>query len=114
VYKLAEIDGRSVLKISGTAEKTTSPGRKQVWRRPGSDVIGLDDEDIDGQPLLVRVMEGGRRLVDRVPLLELRDRCLAQAKEILPQVRSGFEIRRSERLDALRAKLLEDLRDGVA
>jgi hypothetical protein len=29
---IAEVDGEPVLKISGTPAKTTSPGRKQVWR----------------------------------------------------------------------------------
>ena len=42
VYKLAEIDGRPVLKLS--AGKETAPGRKQVWRGPDGDVLGLRDE----------------------------------------------------------------------
>jgi len=114
VYKLAEIGDRPVLKISGSAEKTTSPGRKQVWRQPRRDVIGLADEQLEGETLLTRVMAGGRRLVDPVPLTTLRERSLAQAKEILPKVKDGFPVERSERLDAMRDRLLEDLRDGVA
>ena len=47
VYKLAEYDGRAVLKLS--AGKDSLPGRKQVWRRERDgvlvgDVIGLADE----------------------------------------------------------------------
>ncbi|HEU4356149.1 MAG TPA: nicotinate phosphoribosyltransferase [Actinomycetota bacterium] len=61
VYKLVEYDGRPVLKLS--AGKSTAPGRKQVFRGPDADVIALRDEPVpDGhEPLLVPVMEGGRR-----------------------------------------------------
>jgi len=114
VYKLAEIGGRPVLKISGTAAKTTSPGRKQVWRQDWCDTIGLADEDQTGRPLLQRVMTGGRRLYDPDPLLDIRERCLTAADEIAPKLHNGFEVRRSDRLDALRAQLLSDLSDGVA
>ncbi|HSD48749.1 MAG TPA: nicotinate phosphoribosyltransferase, partial [Actinomycetota bacterium] len=61
VYKLVEYDGRPVLKLS--AGKATAPGRKQVFRGTGGDVIALRDEPVpEGhEPLLVPVMEGGRR-----------------------------------------------------
>jgi len=61
VYKLVEYDGRPVLKLS--AAKSTSPGRKQVLRGPGGDVIALRNEPVPegSEPLLVPVMQGGRR-----------------------------------------------------
>jgi nicotinate phosphoribosyltransferase len=61
VYKLVEYDGRPVLKLS--AGKTTSPGRKQVFRGAGTDVIALRDEPVPegAEPLLVPVMQAGRR-----------------------------------------------------
>ncbi|HET9723377.1 MAG TPA: nicotinate phosphoribosyltransferase [Actinomycetota bacterium] len=61
VYKLVEYDGRPVLKLS--AGKATAPGRKQVFRGTGGDVIALRDEPVpEGhEPLLVPVMDGGRR-----------------------------------------------------
>jgi nicotinate phosphoribosyltransferase len=61
VYKLVEYDGRPVLKLS--AEKSTEPGRKQVFRGEGGDVIGLRDEPAPPatEPLLVPVMLGGKR-----------------------------------------------------
>jgi nicotinate phosphoribosyltransferase len=111
VYKLAEIGGRPVLKISGSVEKSTSPGRKQVWRRDDGDVIGLADEALEGRALLEPVMTGGRRLVDPIPLAELRERCLAAVAEMRPKIRAGgFQVRCSERLEALRARLVEELR----
>lgn len=64
VYKMAAIerDGRIIpkIKISGSREKITLPGRKQTYRLfyPGTDkafadVIALADERIDGRPLEV-------------------------------------------------------------
>jgi len=61
VYKLVEYSGRPVLKLSEA--KATEPGRKQVFRGDGGDVIGLRDEPPapGTEPLLVPVMLGGRR-----------------------------------------------------
>ncbi len=61
VYKLVEFDGRPVLKLS--EDKATEPGRKQVYRTAGRDVVALRDEPPppDAEPLLVPVMLGGRR-----------------------------------------------------
>lgn len=114
VYKLAEVGGRPVLKISGSPEKTTSPGRKQVWRQDDGDVIGLADEVLEGRPLLERVMAGGRRLLEPVPLLDLRERCLEAVATIAGKLHEGgFEVRRSDRLDELRGKLIEQIRTGA-
>jgi len=81
VYKLVELDGRPVLKLS--QGKATLPGPKQVWRLaedggPASDVLGLasDDGPQGGRPLLEPVMSGGRRLLDE-PLAAARERCAA-------------------------------------
>lgn len=64
VYKLVQYDGEPVCKLS--ASKVTLPGPKQVWRTPEGDIIGRAEEDgPDGsEPLLVEVMDGGRRLDD--------------------------------------------------
>ena len=61
VYKLVEFDGRPTVKLS--AAKATEPGRKQVFRGPEGDVIGLRDEPAPdrSEPMLVPVMRGGRR-----------------------------------------------------
>lgn len=53
VAKLAEVDGRPTMKLSRGSGKATLPGRVQVFRSPGGvDVVGLHDEDLDGEPLL--------------------------------------------------------------
>jgi nicotinate phosphoribosyltransferase len=61
VYKLVEFDGRPVLKLS--EDKATEPGRKQVFRGPAGDVVGLRDEPAPAgaEPMLVPVMREGSR-----------------------------------------------------
>jgi nicotinate phosphoribosyltransferase len=75
VYKLVEYEGRPVLKLS--AAKATAPGRKQVWRGPKEDVLGLRDEEAPGphhRPMLEPVMRGGRRLARDPTIDEMRAR----------------------------------------
>lgn len=111
VYKLAEIHGNPVMKLSSTAAKTTSPGRKQVWRSGGGDVIGLADEQLDGRPLLVEAMRGGKRLLPSEGVMTIRARCLEEASAIRPKVVGGeWTVRRSDRLEDLRAATMRRLR----
>jgi nicotinate phosphoribosyltransferase len=75
VYKLVEFDGRPVLKLSPA--KATAPGRKQVWRGPSEDMIGLRDEAAPGpnhESLLEPVMRAGRRLVPAPTMEEMHAR----------------------------------------
>jgi nicotinate phosphoribosyltransferase len=75
VYKLVEFDGRPVVKLS--AAKATAPGRKQVWRGPKEDMLGLRDEAAPGpnhEPLLEPVMRAGRRLAPAPSIDEMRGR----------------------------------------
>ncbi|MBF2760496.1 MAG: nicotinate phosphoribosyltransferase [Ectothiorhodospiraceae bacterium AqS1] len=81
VYKLQEYAGRASRKRS--PNKTTLPGRKQVWRRfdeqgrIASDIVGLESDPIEGEALLMPVMRKGRRLAAPPSLDESRRRCLA-------------------------------------
>jgi nicotinate phosphoribosyltransferase len=86
VYKLQEYAG--VPRRKRSANKATWPGRKQVWRRYGSDgrmagdTLALDtsshtplarrDVAPRGQPLLQPVMRDGRRLHASPPLDDIR------------------------------------------
>jgi nicotinate phosphoribosyltransferase len=60
-YKLVEYDGRPMIKLS--SQKVTAPGRKQVFRGPDGDTLGLREEPLppDTEPLLVPVMSDGKR-----------------------------------------------------
>lgn len=114
VYKLAELDGEPVLKVSSSPEKATDPGRKQVWRSADGDVIGLADEGLPGTPLLEPVMREGRRLHAPPALTDVRDRCTAACDALRDRVwQDRWPVRRSERLRALREEVFEDVRDGV-
>jgi nicotinate phosphoribosyltransferase len=85
VYKLVadRLGGdawRGTSKLS--PDKSTVPGAKQVWRRyearqMAGDVIGVQDEPQDGEPLLAPAMRAGAR-VNRESLEQMRDRARAQ------------------------------------
>ncbi len=77
-YKLVQYDGRPVLKLS--SGKVTLAGGKQVYRGVSSsgefleDTIALRSESVvdAGEPLLTKVMEGGRVIGGRPSLAEIR------------------------------------------
>jgi nicotinate phosphoribosyltransferase len=116
VYKLAQLDDRPLLKLS--TDKATLPGIKQVWRQENEDgvaigdTLGLAEEDLPGRPLLVPVMEDGRRLgagnddieaararaADELAKLPHAMRCLDSAGEPYP-------VTVSDRLLALQCEL---------
>lgn len=89
-YKLQQYAGRPVRKLSQWKE--TWPGPRQVYRRYDSsgylsmDVLGCEDEAIDGQPLLHEVMTNGRRLCCAPPLKDVRVYCAEQ----LAKLPSGY------------------------
>jgi nicotinate phosphoribosyltransferase len=72
-----QYDGRPVLKLS--SGKKTLVAEKQVFRNENNqrfekDIIGLRDEDLEGEPLLKPVMENGRRLQPAEALDDMRQR----------------------------------------
>jgi nicotinate phosphoribosyltransferase len=81
-YKLVEYAGEAKMKMSES--KSTLPGRKQVFRERTAgtavrDVIALlNEKDIAGEPLLIKVMENGRRLQPAEPLEMSRARCRSE------------------------------------
>ena len=81
IYKLCETMNEKgsfspIMKLS--EGKVTLPGRKQVYRfkdKNGNferDVIALTDEKVNGEPLLVKVMEKGEIIYDLPSLDEIR------------------------------------------
>ena len=87
-YKLQEYAGLPRRKRS--AGKATWPGRKQVWRRYGSDgrmagdVLSIESDDQSGEPLIRLVMQGGRRIGSPPTLAEIRAHA-ARDLERLPE-----------------------------
>jgi nicotinate phosphoribosyltransferase len=106
VYKLVDIDGRPVLKLS--AGKATAPGRKQVWRGQRNDVLALRDEPgaTDAEPLLEPVMRDGVRIAPAPSLDEIRARFDADLATLPASARLlrdavPVEVRHSDALVAL-------------
>jgi nicotinate phosphoribosyltransferase len=90
-YKLVELEGRPVMKLS--TAKETLPGAKQVWRTQGSDdVLARRAEGVPGQAeaLLVPAMRGGRRVRSRSTITEAKiriDRDLSWLPETAKAIR---------------------------
>ena len=91
IYKLCERMNEKgefspVMKLS--KGKATLPGRKQVFRFKDErsnfvkDVIALEDEKINGEPLLVKVMEKGKIVYDLPSLEEIRKRALESLSKL--------------------------------
>lgn len=111
VYKLVAVGDRPVMKLSGSPGKTSDPGRKQLWRGPSGDVIGLADEDLPGTPLLRPVMAGGRRTLSRAPVAELADRCRHSVSAVRAVDR--WTVERSAGLQRLHDELAGRLREEL-
>ena len=77
-YKLQEYEGLPRRKRS--IGKATWPGRKQVWRRYGSDgrmagdILSIESDHHSGEPLIQPVMRAGRRIGPPPTLAEIRAR----------------------------------------
>jgi nicotinate phosphoribosyltransferase len=84
-YKLMEYAGTPRFKKS--QGKATIPGRKQVFRQFENrtmvrDILTIEGDEIEGVPLLAKVMEGGRRIVGRQDLKEIAKYTRSQVKSL--------------------------------
>jgi nicotinate phosphoribosyltransferase len=109
-YKLVEYAGKPRLKTS--TGKATLPGRKQIFRRTNGgtiagDTITLEDERSQGEHLLRKVMEPGRRLEtppDRAAIAEVTGGQLRALPETLCRMETDppYDVRISSALLRLR------------
>jgi nicotinate phosphoribosyltransferase len=99
-YKLEEYAGKARRKRS--EGKQTWPGRKQVYRsydadgRMASDVVTLESDAQPGEPLLMPVMRGGKRLAAAATLADIRSHAaasLARLPEPLRQLQESYAYR---------------------
>ena len=109
VYKVAEVKGRPTLKLSGSPAKTSNPGRKQVWRTAAGDIVGLHDEQHDGERLLRPALRGGERVAPAESVQDIAQRC-REGIEALGSNGHRQAVRLSDRLAALRTELISQLR----
>ncbi len=90
-YKLQEYGGQPRRKRS--EGKATWPGRKQVYRfhapdgTLAHDLITLEGDPQEGEPLIDAVMAGGRRLAPSPPLAAVREHTLSQLARLSPPMR---------------------------
>ena len=121
VYKLQEYAGRARRKRS--EGKATWPGRKQVYRRHdaddrmGGDVVTLETDPQPGEPLLIPVMRGGRRLAPPPALAEVRRhaaRSLARLPEPLRRLEEfTYQVEISPALHELAAQIDQNTLAGT-
>ncbi|WP_456457055.1 nicotinate phosphoribosyltransferase [Thermovibrio sp.] len=112
VYKLVEFNGRPVMKTS--SGKAMFPGRKQVYRQGGKDLITLWNEKAEGEPLLEKVMEKGKLLKELPSLSESREYFLARFNSLPEELKDIYSKREypvyfSKELLNLKGKLEEEI-----
>ena len=118
-YKMVELGGRPVLKLS--PGKASLGGRKQVFRLPlpsgalKRDVIGLRDEALPGEPLLRKVMGRGE-ILGRLPALpEIQKTFLGEIAKLDEKYRrldggpAHFPVSHSARLRRLQARIIRKI-----
>ena len=122
-YKLADYAGRGRMKLA--ASKRTWPGRKQVFREMDDgvavrDVVGVEDEQMNGRPLLQPVMTAGQRIAGTCPSLHAIRRHTQWSLAELPERIHGLDpaeppypVVISDRLDNAARELANRLRAGA-
>ena len=92
VYKLQEYAGLPRRKQS--AKKATWPGRKQVWRRYDADgrmigdLLGVEGDVKEGEPLIQPVMQNGKRLRPAPSLDEIRQHAKRELQRLPAPLRA--------------------------
>ncbi|HZL12462.1 MAG TPA: nicotinate phosphoribosyltransferase [Prolixibacteraceae bacterium] len=144
VYKLALLEDKPRIKLSENLEKITLPHKKQVFRISdsndqwiGADAIALEGEsdftkmthpfdvlkslpikDCQMEPLLVKVMENGKRLEKPRSLKEIASFSAERLKKLSPEYKRFdnphiYKVGISDRLMKERDVLIETLKQGI-
>lgn len=101
--------------------KVTLPGRKQVFRQKDlkgkycKDIVGLEDEKVNGEPLLARVMENGQITCDLPKLEEVRKLALKNLAGFRDEIKklkhaSSYPVRLSPKLARIKKQLSNRLK----
>ena len=125
VYKLVEYDGRPIMKFS--EDKVYLPGPKQVSRHIGFDgtmrldmIYGADEyaPGRGGEPLLLPIMENGKRAralpsLDEIRTFHTRRVAMLPSGLLGPEPRGRYRVRVSEDLVKLGQRTEERIRSGA-
>jgi nicotinate phosphoribosyltransferase len=122
VYKLSgKVEKGSFIPAMKLSKgKVTLPGKKQIFRqrdkngRYAKDIIGLEDEEIKGEHLLVRIMEDGRITYELPSLEEMRRVTLKNLSELPEKYKrlrgsSAYPVELSCRLSKIRSQVVDRL-----
>jgi len=126
VYKLCERTyrtGKFVPAMKLSKGKITLPGRKQVFRVRDSsgnffeDIIALDDEKVEGEPLLVKVMWKGKITYNPIPLEAIRKRALENLSSLPEKYKKlenapRYSVKLSPKLKRVMNDLANELKKG--
>ena len=119
IFKQCLIEGQPTLKASNSLDKTTLPGRLQLFRgfdakgQCVSDVTGLDDEEIEisgasrVERLLLSFWENGQHAV--IPSIEKQKAFVAEQRAAFPDL-NNYPVLISDRLRRLRDELTARMR----
>jgi len=124
IYKLSEKMnkwGKFVPTMKLSKGKITLPGRKQVFRVKDKncnfvkDIIALHDENVEGEPMLVKVMEKGEIVYDLPKLEDIRKNALenlSQLPEKYKQLKNAphYPVVMSPRLKKMMSELTNELK----
>ena len=122
VYKLVELKRGELshYKLKLSANKATYPAQKQIFRKfkrgkMVSDIVGLAHERLTGDPLLIKIMERGKRIRILPSLTRIQTICrknLETLPERFKEIRTvqKFPVKLSSKLQELRDKIAHDLR----
>jgi len=122
VYKMAQIEENGVIRptLKLSAKKKSLPGSKQIYRtnngdKMDHDVIALDGEMVEGESLLIPMIENGE-LIYELPSLDGIKNHFAEQLKKLPdnlkqlEVQEPYSVRNSTELE----KLIEKVTKGVS
>lgn len=128
IYKISEVTDKSgkylpTMKLSH--DKVTFPGRKQIYRCFDSrgmyikDILGLEDEWIKGEPLLIKVIDNGKLIYNLPALEEIRQRgkeSLSRLPEKYKKLVNAarFPVNLSPALKNLTVKLSQKLKNNLS
>ena len=119
IFKQCMIEGKPTLKASNSEEKTTLPGRLQLFRglddlgNHVGDVTGLDDEEIEipgaahVERLLVPFWENGQHAA--IPSIEKQKTFVADQRKRFPDI-DNYPCLLSDKLRTLRDDLTAQMR----
>jgi hypothetical protein len=119
IFKESMIEGRPTLKASNSPDKTTLPGKLQLFRGTDKngyyvgDVTGLDTEDISipgavsVERLLTQFWENGQHAA--IPSIEKQKAFVEEQRKRFPDI-ENYPCRLSDKLEQLRDELTNQMR----